>query len=135
MPCRAHEVKKPTFGTEWGGWINGNSVGLGPEERILVCPSAWLMKLRLIIELSTPKISWDGYLNCPAGLARWKNPFSAPFGGGGGWINGSSVGLDSKKRILGYPSAWLMENSLLMLPSTPKIEWAGYLKCPVGLFA
>ena len=41
------------FGGE--GWINGNSVRLDPEKRILGCPSAWLMKMMLIIEFSTLK--------------------------------------------------------------------------------
>ena len=56
MPCRAHEVKKPIFGTVWGGWINGNSVGLDPEKRILGCPSTLLIKNKLIIQFSTPKL-------------------------------------------------------------------------------
>ena len=57
MPSRAREVKEPIFSTGWGGgWINGNSVGLDPEKRILGCPSAWLIRIRLIIELSTPKL-------------------------------------------------------------------------------
>ena len=36
--------------------MNGNSVGLDPEKRILGCPSTWLMRIRLIIEFSTPEI-------------------------------------------------------------------------------
>ena len=62
MPYRAHEVKKPIFGTVLGGGggggggASGNSVGLDPEKRILGCPSAWWMRIRLIIELSTPKL-------------------------------------------------------------------------------
>ena len=33
MPCRAHEMKEPIFGTVLErGWINGNSVGLDPEK-------------------------------------------------------------------------------------------------------
>ena len=57
MPYRAHEVKKPIFGTVLGGGgASGNSVGLNPEKRILGCPSAWLMRIELIIELSTPKL-------------------------------------------------------------------------------
>ena len=61
MPYRAHEVKKPIFSTVWGGGgINGNSVGLDPEKCILGCPSAWLMRIRLIIELSTLKLGGVG---------------------------------------------------------------------------
>ena len=61
MPYRAHEVKKPIFGTVWGGGgVNGNSVGLDPEKHILGCPSAWMMRIRLIIEFSTPKIGGVG---------------------------------------------------------------------------
>ena len=58
VPGRAPEVKQPILSTVWegGGWINGNSVGLDPEERILGCYSAWLMRTRLIMELSTPKL-------------------------------------------------------------------------------
>ena len=45
------------FGTVWGGGrINGNCVGLDPEKRILGCPSTRLMRMRLVIELSTPKL-------------------------------------------------------------------------------
>ena len=44
------------FGTVWGGGrINGNSVGLDPEKRILGCLSARLLRPRLINEFSTPK--------------------------------------------------------------------------------
>ena len=43
-----------------GGWINVNSVGLDPEKRVLGCPSAWLMRNRLIIESSTPKLGGVG---------------------------------------------------------------------------
>ena len=60
MPYRAHEVKKPIFSTVWGGGTNGNSVGLDPEKCILGCPSAWLMRIRLIIQLSTPKLGGVG---------------------------------------------------------------------------
>ena len=61
MPCRAHEVKKPIFGTVLGGGgVNRNSDGLDPEKHILGCPSAWLMRIRLIIEFSTPKIGGVG---------------------------------------------------------------------------
>ena len=66
--------------------MNGNSVGLDPEKRILGCPSAWLMRNRLIIELSTPKIGGGGRVPevpCRAHEVK-KNPLSAPFGGGGG---------------------------------------------------
>ena len=58
MPYRAHEVKKPIFGTVLGGGggASGNSVGLNPEKRILGCPSVLLMRIELIIELSTPKL-------------------------------------------------------------------------------
>ena len=56
MPYRAHEVKKPFFGTLWGGGgANGNSVGLEPEKWILGCPSAWLQRIRLIIKFGIPK--------------------------------------------------------------------------------
>ena len=61
MPSRAHVVKEPIFSTVWGGgWINGNSVGLDPEKCILGCPSAWLMRIRLKIELSNPKLGGVG---------------------------------------------------------------------------
>ena len=61
MPSRAHEVKKPIFSTVWGaGWINGNSVCLDPDKRILGCPSAWLMRAKLIIEFNTPKLGGVG---------------------------------------------------------------------------
>ena len=61
MPSRAHEVKELIFSTVWGGeWINGNSVGLDPEKCILRCPSACLMRIRLIIELSNPKLGGVG---------------------------------------------------------------------------
>ena len=61
MPSRAHVVKKPIFSTVWGGgWINGNSVGLDPEKCILGCPSALLMRIRLIIEFSTLKLGGMG---------------------------------------------------------------------------
>ena len=61
MHSRAHVVKKPIFSTVWGGgWINGNSVGLDPEKCILGCPSAWLMRIRLKIELSNPKLGGVG---------------------------------------------------------------------------
>ena len=71
MPRRAQEVKNPFFSTVPGaGWINGNSVGLDPEERIIGCPSAWLIRMRLTIELRTPKLWEGGCLKCPAGLTR-----------------------------------------------------------------
>ena len=61
MPCWAHKVKKPIFPSVFGwGWINGNSVGLDPEKHILGCRSAWLMRIRLIIEFSIPKIGGMG---------------------------------------------------------------------------
>ena len=61
MPSRAHEVKKPIFSTVLGGGgTNGNSVGLDPEKCILGCPSAWLVRIRLIIDLSTPKLGGVG---------------------------------------------------------------------------
>ena len=40
--------------------MNGNSVGRDPEKRILGWPSAWLMRIRLIIEFSTPKLGGVG---------------------------------------------------------------------------
>ena len=62
MPSRAHEVKEPIFSTVMGGggWINGNSVGLDPQKCILGCPSTWLMRIRLKIELSNPKLGGVG---------------------------------------------------------------------------
>ena len=60
VPCRAQEMKKPIFGTVWGGGTNGNSVGLDPEKRILGCPGAWLMRIRLIVEFSTLKLGGVG---------------------------------------------------------------------------
>ena len=62
MPSWAHEVKEPIFSTVWGGgvWINGNSVGLDPEKRILGCPSAWLMRTKLMMEFSAPKLGGVG---------------------------------------------------------------------------
>ena len=61
MPCRAHEMKEPIFGTVLErGWINGNSVGLDPEKCVLGCPSALLMGIRLIIEFSTLKLGGMG---------------------------------------------------------------------------
>ena len=42
VPLGANEVKNPIFCTSPGeGWMNGNSVGLDPENRILGCQSAW----------------------------------------------------------------------------------------------
>ena len=83
--CRAHEVKKPIFGTAFlGGGMNGESVGLDPEKRILGWPSAWLIGTRLIIEFSSPESGWGWCLKCPAGLTRCRNPFLAQFRGGGG---------------------------------------------------
>ena len=62
MPYRAHEMKKPIFGTVWGGGGlgNRNSVGLDPEKRILECRSAWLTKIRGVIEFSTLKLGGMG---------------------------------------------------------------------------
>ena len=128
MPSRAHEVKEPIFSTVWGGggWINGNSVGLDHEECILGCLSAWLMRIRLIIELSTPKLG--GWVpEVPSRAHEVKNPiFGTVWGGGGvGWINGNSVSLDPKKRILGCRSAWLMRISLIIEFSTTKLGGVG----------
>ena len=67
VPCRAQEVKKSIFGTFGGGWMNGSSVGLDPQKRILGCPSAWLMRIRLVTELSTPKI-WGGGVGTSSAL-------------------------------------------------------------------
>ena len=86
MPCRAHEVKKPIFGTLFGGgggWINGSSVSLDPEKHILGCPNAWLMRIRLIIEFSTPKIGgWVPEVPCRAHEVK-KPIFGTVWGGGG----------------------------------------------------
>ena len=83
MPCRAHEVKKLIFGTvSWGVWINENSVGLGPEERILGRPGAWLMGIRLKMEFSIPKIRQVGTCIALPGSRGEKNSFSALFRGG-----------------------------------------------------
>ena len=62
VPCLAHKVKNPIFGTVpgGGGWINGNYAGLDPEKRILGWPVAWLMRTGLIIEFSTPKLGGGG---------------------------------------------------------------------------
>ena len=61
MPCRAHEMKEPIFGTVLErGLMNGNSVGLDPEKCVLGCPSAWLMRMSFIIKFSTPKLGWVG---------------------------------------------------------------------------
>ena len=47
-------------GTALGEAGDRNSVGLDPEKHILGCPGAWLMRIRLIIEFSTPKIGGVG---------------------------------------------------------------------------
>ena len=61
MPCRAYNVKKTVFDTVWGGrWRNGKSVGLDHDKSIFGCPSARLIRIGLIIELSTPKIGGLG---------------------------------------------------------------------------
>ena len=61
MPCRAYDVTKPIFGTVSGGlWINGSYVGLDREKRILGCRSAWLLRIRLMIERSIPIIGLVG---------------------------------------------------------------------------
>ena len=62
MPCRTQEMKKPIFGTVWGegGRMNGHSVGLDPEKRILRCSNAWLMSKSIINDLSTPKLGGFG---------------------------------------------------------------------------
>ena len=56
VSCRAHEVKNPIFGTLGGGGLNGKFVGLDPGKCILGCPSAWLLRIRLIIEFSNTKL-------------------------------------------------------------------------------
>ena len=43
-----------------GGGVNGNSVGLDPENCISRCPSAWLMRIRLIIEFSNLRLGMMG---------------------------------------------------------------------------
>ena len=61
VPSRAHRVREPIFGTVWGGgWMNGNSVSLDPEKRILGCPSAWLMGISLRNEFCIPKLGGVG---------------------------------------------------------------------------
>ena len=67
--------------------MNGNSVGLDPEKRILGCISAWLMRIRLIIELNTPKIGgWVSEVPCWA--VRWRRThFQHRLGGGVGKKN------------------------------------------------
>ena len=61
MPYRAYEVKtdfRHRLGGEGG--INGNSVRPDYEKRILGCPSAWLIIIGLIMELSTPNLGGVG---------------------------------------------------------------------------
>ena len=41
---------------------------------------------------------------------------------GGGWVNENCVRLDPEKRILGRPSAWLIEVRLIVGLSTPLSE-------------
>ena len=48
------------FGTVWGGVDKRKFWCLDPEKRILGCPSAWLMRIGLIIEFSTPKLGGVG---------------------------------------------------------------------------
>ena len=84
VPCRAHEAKKPIFGTVWGGeGRNGTFVGLDPVKRILGCPSAWLLRIRLTVEFSTPKLGgWVPEVPCRAHEPK-KPIFGTVWGRGG----------------------------------------------------
>ena len=89
------------------------------------CPSAWLMRNRLIIELRTPKIGagWVPEVPCRAHEVKKTHVQHCFFLGG--WLNGNSVGLDPGKGILGCPSAWLMGIRLIIEFSPFKLGGMG----------
>ena len=82
--CQGAAYSVSIFGTsEGGGWINGTSVGLDPEKRILGSPSTWLMKRSVCMESSTLKLG-GRVLEVPCRAHEVKKPIFGTVWGWGG---------------------------------------------------
>ena len=79
----AYSVSIVESSEEGGGCINGNSVGVDPENRILGLPSACLMGVSVRIGLGTPKLGGVGTCIALPGSRGETNSFLTPVWGGG----------------------------------------------------